>query len=126
MVLLVMDEKTRYRSDIRKALDSLKSSLGGNGDGLRKIVKEFLRETSSLFDAITGHLLREEWNEAAGLIHKIRTRYGYLRMDNLASELDAWEMDLNRTAIKIHFQKVRGFRERNIVILEELQMLENQ
>lgn len=82
------------RERIRRELKNLTSAFENNPDRLGEVIAAFVRETPDFLTLLEKHIGCQEWQSAAALVHKIKTRYGYLGLDDLSKQLDHWEKQL--------------------------------
>jgi CheY-like chemotaxis protein len=109
-----------FKNQIDSALKSLEAMLG-NQDKVGQIVSEIIAQTPDQFDQI-GILLDEgKHAEAAAVIHKVKSRYGYIGLEKVFGELSQWEAALDSTESIINNDEVQAyFKKMNTEIINTL------
>jgi CheY-like chemotaxis protein len=102
------------KEQVAKGLAHLHTIVNGNDRRIREIVTTFVNDTPSTFKQIEECIINKDTLGAAGLIHKVKVRYGYLGLDDTLAELSKWEEQLLTVA-----------QENNTVILEKFNKLNN-
>lgn len=116
---------SNLKEQIRKKLDRLRSTLGNNLSGVKDIVNVFIRETPAQLDAIASHLMAENFDEAAKIIHKAKVRYGYFGLDELVAYFEIWEEQLKKNERPVNYiDAIKQVREKTYFAIEELKHTE--
>ena len=89
-----MEKNELLRDRIHRELEFLHSSFSGNAGRVNEIINLFIKETPYLLEKISDSIEHDRWTEASRLIHKIKTRYNYIGLDEVATFLGAWENNL--------------------------------
>ncbi len=101
-------------------LENLLANVSGNAKKVEWIISVFIKETPGLFQEIEESICSGKLMEAAELIHKIKTRYGYIGLDLVMEELTAWENDLRANKPIDHTTLINHFNEVNANVMSEL------
>lgn len=79
---------------IKDGIHLLRSTLNNSPERINEIIGLFSSETPALCDDIYDSIVLQQWEQAAAMIHKVKTRYGYLGLTELVDELSAFELAL--------------------------------
>lgn len=116
-----MENSKLLRDRIHKELDFLLSNFNGNSNRVLEIVQLFINETPTLVEKIAENLDQKKWTEASELIHKIKARYGYIGLDEVAAVISHWENDLLEHPEQINSQEVIEYlKQKTEAVIREL------
>ena len=116
-----MNSSDLLKKQIHKELDFLCSNFNENSERVREIVQLFIEETPALLDRITGAINSKRWREAGTLVHKIKTRYNYIGLDDIACALAVLQEDIqDPTKEIISLQAIDLIKEKTNEVIHEL------
>lgn len=115
------NKKGRFIERITKELENLLSTLDGNEDKVKDIIHTFIFQSPRIFEQIESCITNNNLKEAAFLIHKIKTHYGYLGLDEISADFTAWENELLLpTQTKNHIPVLNALKQINEEVMNEL------
>ena len=116
-----MEKNELLRGRIRKELDLLHSNFNGNTGRVNEIINIFIGETPDLLEKISDSIQHERWAEASKLIHKIKTRYSYIGLNEIATFLGIWENSLHEQPSRTENKENIGYmKEKTGQVIHEL------
>lgn len=116
-----MEKNEGLRSRIRKELDLLRSNFNGNSERVNEIINLFIEETPDALAKISENIRQENWIEAGKLIHKIKTRYSYIGLDEVTTFLANWENNISQnTNPKENQENISRMKEKTNEVIREL------
>ncbi|PZR10425.1 MAG: hypothetical protein DI539_21200 [Flavobacterium psychrophilum] len=103
-------------------LENLLSLLGDDRKKVGEMVRVFMDETPTHFEEIRKHIQDGNLKEASELVHKVKTRYGYIGLDGVTEELTNWESELSMKNKMDHTLTIGRFEQINEEIIAELKV----
>jgi CheY-like chemotaxis protein/HPt (histidine-containing phosphotransfer) domain-containing protein len=106
---------------ITNELNILLSNLDNDTKRLSDLVNTFISETPQLFLQIEELIKLGKSKEASEVVHKVKSRYGYLGLDKVMEDLTKWENDLEsgRNTGKSD-ERISKFKKINLEVMTEL------
>lgn len=102
-------------------LEYLFETLNEDSKKLEEIIKVFIEETPLIFNKIEEFIHQETWNDAIALLHKVKTRYGYLGLNDVMKDLSVWESELAFTPKSVdHLGIINHMNKVNEDVVKEL------
>jgi CheY-like chemotaxis protein len=113
--------------NIRKIKDGiyvLRSTLANNPGRVNHIMQLFIDETPLMCDDIYDHIVLAQWEQVGALVHKVKTRYGYIGLTEVVDDLSALELKLqlnerNPAAFKEKIRKIRLITDQVVTTLQQ-------
>jgi len=79
---------------IKMALEQLTAVFNGNQTTVTEMVSLFVSETPGYAQQLGQLINNQDWSGASFLLHKVKSRFGYLNLDDTAEQLSQWEQEL--------------------------------
>ncbi len=105
---------------IHNELENLLSLVGDDQKKVGDIMEVFIEETPIHFKEIRKHIQDGNLKEASELVHKVKTRYGYIGLDDVIEELTHWESELSMNKRIDHTLKIARYEQINEEVISEL------
>jgi CheY-like chemotaxis protein len=116
-----MNSNQDIKNVLNNALKAISTNLGGNADKVRELIQQFIDETPTFFSQVKDNIYNERWEEAAALLHKVKTRYGYLGLTDTLNTLTNWETDLRTNpSPSFHSKNFDEIQKLNSTVIEQL------
>jgi CheY-like chemotaxis protein len=80
------------------SIEYLLRILDYQNDKALEILHTFINETPPAIEQLRSAVEQQQWHAGAQIIHRIKTRFGYLGQTLLMADLSTWENDLNQAA----------------------------
>jgi CheY-like chemotaxis protein len=123
------DQREVLSEQLNEGVKKLYILLNNNEEGIQSIINTFISETPKLFLEIDVLITQDGWLESAAIVHKIKTRYSYLGLQEVYTELDSIESLLLKGTIENdvlqYLEKVKSVNTQIITELKTM-LLEKQ
>jgi CheY-like chemotaxis protein len=108
---------------LNEGIIHLLQEVGGNKILVKKVVDDFVEKTPEHIKQLAGFVENNEVERLKEKLHLLKVRYGYLGLENIMDELDAWEQKVQLFESTQNREIFERFENTHAIITKELQAI---
>jgi CheY-like chemotaxis protein len=109
---------------LNEGITHLLQEVGGNKILVKKVIDDFIEKTPEHIKQLAGFVQHNEVDGLKERLHLLKVRYGYLGLQNIMNEMEAWEQNAHVYESNENRKIFERFESTNITIAKKLKEID--